>query len=148
MALEKNFWQHKRLEQMTRQEWEAVCDGCAKCCLQKLEDEDTGEIFYTDVVCRYLNDHSCSCTDYTNRTQLVPTCINLTPDNVYDIDWLPATCAYRLLAEGKPLYDWHPLVSGDSESIHDASMSVRFKVISEDRVQPDELEERIIRWII
>lgn len=146
--LEDKFWQKKSLEKMSCEEWEAVCDGCAKCCLQKLEDDETGEVYYTDVVCRYLDDHSCSCGDYGNRTRLVPTCVNLTPVNVYEIDWLPSTCAYRLLAEGKPLYDWHPLMSGDPDSIHNASMSVRHKVISENKVQPDELEERIIHWII
>jgi len=133
---------------MTSQEWESLCDGCAKCCLQKLEDDDSGEIYYTDVVCRYLDERSCACGDYANRSTLVPTCITLTPDNVYELDWLPLTCAYRLLAEGKELYQWHPLVSGDPSSVHSASMSIRHRAISEDNVDPEELEERIVHWVL
>ncbi|MFL0801657.1 MAG: YcgN family cysteine cluster protein [Agarilytica sp.] len=145
---EPAFWQTKALTEMSRDEWESLCDGCAKCCLHKLEDEDTGEVYYTDVVCRYMDEETCSCTDYQNRSTLVPNCITLTPENVFEHDWLPQTCAYRLLAEGKSLYDWHPLVSGSSESVHDASMSVRYRGICEDRVQPDELEDRIIYWVV
>lgn len=145
---DKAFWQRKTLDEMTKEEWESLCDGCAKCCLHKLEDEDTGEVYYTDVVCRYLDHQNCSCGDYANRTTLVPNCITLTPKNVYEHDWLPQTCAYRLLAEGKELYAWHPLVSGSSESVHEASMSLRHRGISEEHVHPDDMEERIIHWVV
>lgn len=145
--LEDQFWRKKSLSQMNREEWEAVCDGCALCCLQKLEDEDSGEVFYTDVVCRYLHEETCVCSDYKNRTVLVPGCLTLTKENVHSISWLPRTCAYRLLSEGKPLYDWHPLISGEKDSVHDASMSVRYKTISEDSVSEESLEDHIIHWV-
>ncbi len=142
------FWKKKELHEMTREEWESLCDGCAKCCLHKLEDEDTGEVYYTDVYCQYLDHHNCSCGDYKNRTTLVPNCITLTPKNVFEHDWLPQTCAYKLLAEGKGLYDWHPLVSGNPESVHESSMSLRHRGISEEHVHPDDMEERVIHWVV
>lgn len=148
MSEQTPFWELLTLEEMTREQWESLCDGCAKCCLQKLEDEDTGEIFYTDIVCRYLDQDSCKCGDYLNRSTLVPECLTLTKENVHEHDWLPQTCAYRLLREGKPLYNWHPLVSGDPNSVHEAHMSVRYRAISEDNVHPDEWEERIIQWVV
>lgn len=142
------FWKAKSLSELTKKEWESLCDGCAKCCLHKLEDEDTREVYYTEIVCRYMDEQSCQCSDYQNRTRLVPTCIWLTPENVYEHDWLPQTCAYRLIAEGKELYSWHPLISGDAESVHDASMSVRHRAISDDRVDPDDYEEHIVHWVV
>jgi uncharacterized cysteine cluster protein YcgN (CxxCxxCC family) len=118
------FWE-KPLAELNRAEWEALCDGCGKCCLHKLEDEVTGEIFPTNVACKLLDRSSCQCIQYKGRKKLVPDCVRLTPERLAKIDWLPATCAYKLRAEGKPLPEWHYLVSGDRESIHRAGMSVR-----------------------
>ena len=140
------FWQVKQLHEMTPQEWESLCDGCGRCCLVKLEDEDTGIIYTTDVSCRLLDCSTCSCTDYANRHQLVDDCIKLDPDNVDELCWLPATCAYRLVWEGKPLEDWHPLVSGSSETVHEAGISVRGRVTNETEVEVDDLPDRIVDW--
>lgn len=137
------FWKTKSLEEMTRAEWESLCDGCARCCLFKLEDEDTGEIYYTNVVCRLLDRHHCQCTRYTDRQTLVPTCLVLTPELVHSLKWMPSTCAYRKLAEGKDLEWWHPLVSGDPETVHRARISVRRKTVSEDEINPDDLEDHV-----
>lgn len=142
------FWQRKRLDEMNAEEWESLCDGCGLCCLNKLEDEDTGEVYHTDLVCRYMDERTCRCTVYRERVQRVPGCTVLTPDTVTDYHWLPRTCAYRTLAEGRPLADWHPLRSGDPESVHGAGISVRDKVISEDRVPEQDWEEHIIHWIL
>jgi uncharacterized cysteine cluster protein YcgN (CxxCxxCC family) len=140
------FWQVKQLHEMTPQEWESLCDGCGRCCLVKLEDEDTGIIYTTDVSCRLLDCSTCRCTDYANRHQLVDDCIKLDPDNVDELGWLPATCAYRLVWEGKPLEDWHPLVSGSSETVHEAGISVRGRVTNETEVEVDDLPDRIADW--
>jgi uncharacterized cysteine cluster protein YcgN (CxxCxxCC family) len=140
------FWQVKQLHEMTSQEWESLCDGCGRCCLVKLEDEDTGIIYTTDVSCRLLDCSTCRCTDYANRHQLVDDCIKLDPDNVDELGWLPATCAYRLVWEGKPLEDWHPLVSGSSETVHEAGISVRGRVTNETEVEVDDLPDRIVDW--
>jgi uncharacterized cysteine cluster protein YcgN (CxxCxxCC family) len=125
-----NFWE-KPLEDLSRQEWEALCDGCGKCCLHKLEDSDTGEVHATNVACKLLDTHSARCTNYRGRRAFVPDCIRLSANNVARMGWLPKTCAYRLRAEGKPLFDWHPLISGDPESVHRAGISVRGWTISE-----------------
>ena len=146
MASAPPFWQAKQLHEMTRQEWESLCDGCGRCCLVKLEDEDTGDIYTTDVSCRLLDCSTCRCTDYANRHQLVDDCIKLDPENVEALGWLPETCAYRLIHEGKPLADWHPLVSGRPETVHEAGISVRGKVTSETEVDVDDLPERITDW--
>ena len=143
----QDFWRHKTLTQMSRQEWESLCDGCAKCCLVKLEDEADGEVYYTDVACRQLDLHSCRCRDYPNRKQLVPECLCLTPADMDDFHWLPATCSYRLLHEGRELPDWHPLVCGDRGEIHRAGISVRGRVVSETHIHPDDLEERVVYWV-
>jgi uncharacterized cysteine cluster protein YcgN (CxxCxxCC family) len=140
------FWDHKSLAEMDQQEWESLCDGCAKCCLHKLEDEDSGEVFYTKVVCRYM-DEQCRCTEYQQRNVLVPNCVWLKPEDVAEFHWLPQTCAYRLVAQGKPLPDWHHLVSGDANMVHEAGISIKGRALSEDYVHPDGFEEHIIHWV-
>jgi uncharacterized cysteine cluster protein YcgN (CxxCxxCC family) len=143
---ERPFWEAKSLEQMSDVEWESLCDGCAKCCLHKLEDADNGEIYYTKVRCRYLDEASCRCTDYPNRSVLVPDCIHLQREQIEQYHWLPQTCAYRLLAQGEPLAEWHPLVSGDPQSVHSAGISIRGRAVSDEHVHPDGFEEHIIHW--
>lgn len=133
------FWEAKPLEAMSRAEWESLCDGCGKCCVHKLEDEETGELHPTNVACKLLDRHSGQCTNYRHRRAFVPECVRLTPAKLREIDWLPETCAYRLLDEGKPLPDWHPLVSGDPESVHRAGISVRGWTVSENDVGDLEL---------
>ena len=143
---EPRFWETKSLDEMNREEWEALCDGCGRCCLLKIEDEDSGELYYTNVVCEFHDSERCRCTAYRQRSELVPDCIQVTPDVAREQKWLPDTCAYRLLAEGKALFDWHPLISGDPDSIHRAGISVRDKVVSEQYVHPDELPEHLVHW--
>jgi uncharacterized cysteine cluster protein YcgN (CxxCxxCC family) len=140
------FWRRKRLEEMTGAEWESLCDGCGRCCLNKLEDIDTGEIAWTDVACRLLDGTSCRCSDYRNRRRKVADCVKLTPVSVRRLSWLPPSCAYRLVAEGRDLYWWHPLVSGDPETVHAAGVSVRGRTVSEDDFPVDRLEARIVAW--
>ena len=137
------FWRRKPLARMTTEEWESLCDGCAKCCLIKLEDEDTGQVDYTDIACRLLDLGTCRCTDYRARARLVPDCIVLTAKTAR-FDWLPTTCAYRLIAEGKDLAWWHPLVSGDPETVHRAGISVRGRAVAETR--GDDPEDRVVTW--
>ena len=126
------FWEEKSLGQMTRDEWESLCDGCGKCCLHKLEDEETGEVFATNVACRLLDRRNARCKDYRNRKSFVPDCVRLTPAALETIDWLPSTCAYRLVADRRPLPEWHHLVSGSAETVHAAGISVRGWTVSED----------------
>lgn len=140
------FWETKSLTELDNEEWEALCDGCAKCCLIKLEDIDTGEVHYTDVVCRHLDTNACRCGCYATRTRVVPDCVELRPDNLEELAWMPATCAYRLVYEGKPLPKWHPLESGDPRSVHAARISVRGRCVSEEFVHRDEIVERVIHW--
>jgi uncharacterized protein len=143
MAAADPFWTRKTLPEMTRKEWESLCDGCGRCCLVKFEDEDTGEIAYTDVSCKLLDTGTCRCTDYRNRAKKVDDCVKLTPKNVGSLAWLPATCAYRILDEGGELPWWHPLVSGDPETVATAGISMRGKAVNEADVRPMDLIDRI-----
>jgi uncharacterized cysteine cluster protein YcgN (CxxCxxCC family) len=139
------FWERVPMERMTPEEWEALCDGCGKCCLNKLEDEDTQEVALTRVACRLLDDQTCRCGQYEIRKTLVPECIRLTPQTMGDVAYfMPETCAYRLLHEGKPLYWWHPLVSGDPETVHSAGISVRGITVPEWEVPEEEWEDYVI----
>ncbi|RLA45958.1 MAG: YcgN family cysteine cluster protein [Gammaproteobacteria bacterium] len=141
------FWQHKPLTELDESEWEALCDGCGKCCLAKIEDIDSGEIVFTRVACHLLDTQRCRCKAYGQRLQKVADCLRLSMDNIDAVDWLPATCAYRLRHEGKPLHSWHPLVSGSTQSVREAGVSVSGRVISEQYVHPDSLEEHVVHWV-
>ena len=140
------FWEEKTLSQMSPAEWEALCDGCGRCCLIKLEDEDTGTIVTSDVHCKLLDGESCRCSDYPNRQRKVPDCIKLTPENVVSTSWIPTTCAYRRIAEGRGLAWWHPLISGDPETVVAVGVSVRGRTVSETEVGPDEWESHAVDW--
>lgn len=139
------FWRHKSMAEMTPAEWESLCDGCGKCCLNKLEDADTGEIFPTNLACRLLDLKRCRCTRYADRKRLVPDCVVLRPENVGTLSWMPSTCAYRLLAEGKDLPWWHPLVCGDPDEVHRVGVSVRGRAVSE-RNAKGPLEHYLVDW--
>ena len=141
------FWKAKKLKDLSHEEWESLCDGCARCCLHKLEDEDTDDVYYTSVVCRYLDEDKCQCMEYEKRTVLVPDCVQLTPVGAMDYKWLPSSCAYRTLAEGRPLESWHPLVSGDPATVDQAGISIRGKCVSEEHIHPDAYEDQIIKWV-
>jgi len=138
------FWKEKPLEELTPAEWESLCDGCAQCCIIKFEDEDTGRLYHTNVVCHLLEIYHCRCTRYEERSILVPTCLTLTPAMIRDLKWMPETCAYRLLAEGKDLPLWHPLVSGDANTVHKAGASVRGKVVSARDIPEDDLPDYVV----
>ncbi len=129
------FWTYKSLDEMTTDEWESLCDGCALCCMHKLEDEDSGEVIYTDVACKLLDLTTCRCSDYANRISKVPDCLQLQAKNVKEFEWLPDTCSYRLLANGQKLFDWHPLISGRSGSVHEAGISMLGQAVSENDIE-------------
>jgi uncharacterized cysteine cluster protein YcgN (CxxCxxCC family) len=141
---EAPFWKTKTLEEMTPDEWESLCDGCAKCCLHKIEDMDTGEVFFTDVACRLLDINTCLCKDYQHRSEVVSDCLVLSPELLKEISWLPESCAYRRLAEGRDLAWWHPLVSGDQNTVLQAGISICGKIVPEDMVNLDRIEERVV----
>jgi len=139
------FWKTKTLDEMSAAEWESLCDGCARCCLVKLEDEDTGELHLTRLSCALLDVGSCKCADYPNRFEKMPDCIQIDPEKVRTIEWLPPTCAYRLVEEGKDLQWWHPLVSGDPETVHQAEISVRGWAKSEAKAKKSTWHRYIIK---
>lgn len=141
------FWERKTLAEMDAEEWESLCDGCARCCTIKLEDEITGDVVTTRVVCRLLDLDNCRCTRYPERHRLVPECVHLTAETVQSFAWLPSSCAYRRLAEGRGLAWWHPLVSGDSNTVVEAGISVRGGVLSEREVHPEDIESLAVRWV-
>lgn len=144
-GLRERFWERVPLDRLTPREWEALCDGCGKCCLNKLEDPETGEVAFTRIACRLLDDETCRCAHYEVRKRLVPDCVHLTPANIAEIAyWMPQTCAYRLLWEGKPLAPWHPLISGSPESVHEAGVSVRGLTVPEFDVPEEDWEDHII----
>lgn len=145
--MSEDYWLHKPLSAMSPREWESLCDGCGRCCLLKLEDEDTGKVHYTDVACKLLDQQSCACKDYKNRASQVKDCVQLKPGNEDGWNWMPPTCAYRLLAEGHDLYWWHPLVSGDPETVHEAGISVRGRCAGTERnVRVRDLPDHIVQW--
>ncbi len=142
-----DFWNEKKLSEMTREEWESLCDHCGKCCLMKLEDEDDeGSVYYTNIICNFFNKDDGSCTDYWNREKLVPTCLRLTQDNLDQIEWLPSSCAYRRIMEGRGLAKWHHLVSGDKNTIHKTGNSVLGRVVFEKDINENDVEEYIVTW--
>lgn len=138
----KNFWETKTLSEMTAEEWESLCDGCGQCCLHKFEDV-AGSIYTTDVACKYLDLEKSKCSVYKKRKSLVPACFVLTPDNVSHAKGLPKTCAYRLLSEGKKLFDWHPLISKSADAMKESKISVLGRVISESDISAEKIQERI-----
>lgn len=140
------FWKTKTLAEMSPEEWESLCDGCAKCCLVKLEDEETGELFFTSLACKLLDRRTCQCKDYPNRKAYVPVCVKLTPEVVATVDWLPDSCAYRLVHEGKDLYPWHHLISGDREAVHREGYSTRNRTRSEEGVDDADAFDYLIDW--
>jgi uncharacterized protein len=140
------FWEKKPLSAFSREEWEATCDGCAKCCLVKLEDETDGTVYFTDVHCFLLEPESCRCGDYANRTVRVPTCIRLEPGRLDEVFWMPTSCSYRRLAEGRGLAAWHHLLTGDPAAIHRAGASIRGRAVPETEVAQDDLEDRLVGW--
>ena len=143
--LAPRFWERKPIDALSHSEWEALCDGCGKCCLNKLEDEDTGEVALTRVACRLLDDTTCLCAQYDIRHQFVPDCIVLKPSNIaQNLYWMPQTCAYRLVYEGRALFDWHPLISGTPETVHRAGVSVQGQTLAEFAIPQDDWEDHII----
>jgi uncharacterized protein len=146
MAAKQPFWERKSLAEMTKKEWESLCDGCGRCCLNKFEDESTGIIEYTDVACFMLDCSSCACKNYAERAVLVKDCITLTTDNLEEMAYMPETCAYKRLNEGKKLFKWHPLITGNPNSVKEAGISVAGRVISEEGMSDEDMEDRVVNW--
>lgn len=140
------FWEYKTLSKMSDQEWESLCDGCGKCCLNKLIDDETEELHFTNVACHLLHTKSCQCKKYDQRFKLVNDCVKVSLDDIQQFHWLPGSCAYRRLAEGKPIPEWHPLITGSKSAMHKGGFSVRGKIISEKTIDPDKLEDYIAIW--
>ena len=147
MNAKRPFWQAKSLDQMSPDEWESLCDRCGRCCLHKLENEDSSDIYFTDVACCYLDEESCSCKHYEKRQSLAVNCLVVKPDWAERFHWLPSTCAYRLIYENKELPEWHPLVSGDKDSAHLAGISVRGRTFRDNEVAEEQLIEHLITWV-
>lgn len=147
VEIRPEFWRHYAIDQLNHAEWEALCDGCGQCCLIKLEDEETGEVEYTSVACKLLDCSTGACSDYPNRRDFVPDCIQLTPELLQQIKWLPSTCAYRRVYEGKDLPRWHYLITGDRQSVINAKKSVAHRCISEIEIDEEQVEEYVIRWV-
>lgn len=142
----RQYWEEKSLKEMTRKEWEDLCDGCGKCCLNKIEDEDTGDIFFTNVGCKLFESRTCKCSNYNNRKKLVADCQILTPKKVNSLTWLPSSCSYRRVNEGKGLPDWHHLVSGSKSTIHRAGASLKGKIVLNEQNVKD-LEDHVVDWL-
>lgn len=143
--LPHRFWERKPIDRLNDAEWEALCDGCGKCCMNKLEDEDSGDVVLTNVACRLFDDTTCRCAQYPIRHQFVPDCIVLKPGNIKDnLYWMPETCAYRLVFEGRPLFDWHPLISGTPDTVHLASVSMQSATVPEFEIPEDDWEDYVI----
>lgn len=140
-----NFWKTKTLPEMTTHEWESLCDGCGKCCLHKLEDEDTGEIYFTSIACRLIDLTTCRCTQYAKRTQIIPDCLDLRQMETTQYHWLPSSCAYRLIHEGKDLPAWHPLLSKTPKSVETAGISIRS--YAQEEADNQDLEDFILEWL-
>lgn len=146
-ALRPNFWQEYTIDELTHPEWEALCDGCGLCCLIKLEDEDSNDVAYTKVACKLLDCQTAACGDYAQRQQHVPDCIQLTPKLLSEIKWLPSTCGYRRIYEAKPLPRWHHLLTGDRQTVHEVKKSAAGRCISELKVDPEQIEDYVVRWV-
>ena len=146
-SVNPRFWESKTLAELNSAEWESLCDGCGKCCLHKLEDEDSGELFFTRVACRYLDLNHCRCKNYPQRLSLVPECLDIQAAGSEVFEWLPETCAYRLLFQGNPLPSWHPLNTGNNSAMEAAGISVKDRVIAESQVDLDHLDEYVIHWV-
>ncbi len=146
LAEKNRFWEEKSLSELNQEEWEALCDGCGKCCLHKIEDIDTGEVFYTNVACRLLDLTICRCKDYANRSRLVLDCLQLDADLAQELAWLPESCAYRMVAEGRPLAWWHPLNSGSPETVRQVGISICGKAVAEEEIDLDDLEDMVVDW--
>ena len=146
MEEQNPFWENKTLDQMTHEEWESLCDGCAKCCLHKIQAQDDGKVYFTNIACRLLDCESCRCQNYKNRMKIIHDCVHLTPSLINELKWLPKTCAYRRLSEGRGLAWWHPLVSGDPDTVRQAKISICDRVIPESLIDITELEEYIVDW--
>lgn len=140
------FWQQRPLDALSETQWESLCDGCGRCCLEKMINHRTGKVTYTNLACPLLDPASCRCRDYPNRSRIIPDCLSLSPGPMRQFRWLPKTCAYRLLAEGKPLPWWHPLVSGCSESVHEAGISLRGRLIVPTNLASQDLDAHVVDW--